>query len=154
MPGRDGAGCGQSEDGEGGQAQETAASYRFRKMPWALGSHRRLWSRQWSDGRWVSAGAGVGNQGRGVGGRGAHPPPTLHSSDRLQLPSEERVRFQAPPVQNCCPSPGRPSPSAAHSFHVPRSGSTSGNVLWRESLAQRLGVLKQIIKPKSFIKQE
>ena len=52
---------------EGGQAQETATSHRFKRMLWALGSHRRLWSRQWPDGRCASAGAGLGNRGRGVG---------------------------------------------------------------------------------------
>lgn len=52
-----------SEAGEGGQAQEIATSYRYRRMLWALGRHRRLWSGQWPDGRWASAGAGLGNQG-------------------------------------------------------------------------------------------
>ena len=59
-------------------------------MPWALGSHRRLWNRQRSWGRWVLARAQWGIREE-VRGRGAHPPPALHSADSLQLASEERL---------------------------------------------------------------
>ena len=55
---------------------------------------------------------------------------------------EERLSlsFQALPVQNCCPSPGRSPSTAVHSTHVLQPGSTSSNVPWRDSLAQSLGI--------------
>lgn len=52
-----------SEAREGGQVQEMATFYRYRRMLWALRGHRRLGSEQWPGGRWASAGAGLGNQG-------------------------------------------------------------------------------------------
>lgn len=47
--------------------------------------------------------------------------------------------FQAPPGQNLCPAPGKPSLSAMQSFCVPHPRSTSGKVLWWHSLTQCLG---------------
>lgn len=49
--------------------------------------------------------------------------PSLHPPNRLKLPSKDGVHLEAPPGSKPCPFPGRPSPSAAHSFQVLHPGS-------------------------------
>lgn len=54
-----------------------------------------------------------------VWGRCAHLPLALHPHDKFKLPSKKRAHLEAHPVPKPCPFPGRPSPCAARSFHVP-----------------------------------
>lgn len=66
---------------------------------------------------------------------------------KFQLPSKKRAHSEAHPMRKPCAFPGRPSPYAAHSFHVPHPGSTNDNAFWRDSQAQWLGSLEHITKP-------